>query len=138
MDDLVTWLGAQLDEDERVARAIPPNDQNIRWEVGNGPRPLLYVDVRGVGSGAVYAYGVARSTADHIARWDPARVLAEIAAKRALLKRLETAADALAVSEGTILHGAAKLRHATLETAVRIAAQPLCDRPGWRPEWAPE
>lgn len=53
--DLVTWLRAQLDEDERVARAWLP--------LGNPTE----------------------ADRDHIARHDPIRVLAEVDAKRRIL-----------------------------------------------------
>ncbi|MCW2768535.1 MAG: hypothetical protein JWO11_4494 [Nocardioides sp.] len=106
MDDLATWLRAQLDEDEReldederVARSATQaawwHNRRKQWL---GPEAFeAYDQTKGeefVGygespfSGCVAATGPAdhpQSVADaeHIARWHPARVLARVATERA-------------------------------------------------------
>lgn len=60
MSDLVAFLRDRLADDERLARAVP---------VGRG--------------GSVG--GTSLEGTDHYGRWDPARVLAEVQAKRAIL-----------------------------------------------------
>lgn len=60
--DLVTWFRACLDEDAELAQQIVDRDA---WHG-------IHVDSATV-------------VATHINRWDPARVLAEVAAKRELL-----------------------------------------------------
>jgi hypothetical protein len=64
MDDPVTFLRAELDEDERAARAAADTNEGANWS----------------------ARSMWRSPFDeHIARHDPARVLAEVDAKRRIL-----------------------------------------------------
>lgn len=110
MNELTTWLRVQLDEDERIARAAHPK---LGFVLG-------FVEI---GSPEIDADEA------HIANWDAERVLAEIAAKRAILDAYERA-DAAAEfpnREGGIAEG--------LEDAVRLLAQPYAGRDGWREEW---
>jgi hypothetical protein len=106
MDELIAWLRAALDEDERVARACPHKD----WpQIGNG-------------AGAV-----------HIARWDPARVLAEVEAKRRILDihhHIECQHDRYGPGGDCAECG----NEYPCETT-RLLAQPYAGRPGWREEW---
>lgn len=116
MDDLAWWLSAQLDEDERTARAAhAPN-----WST-DGRRGLHY----GVGDGWM-TDALTTADADHIARHDPARVLREIDAKRRTLIRCEEA----------MLSANPMLVHFAKQTAWEMA-QPYADRPGYRVEWRP-
>jgi hypothetical protein len=82
-DDLVAFITARLDEDEAVADA-GARRAGMPWRAGpqpGTPGGLVIDDLGLVGStGGRYA-------ADHIARHDPARVLREVVAKRALVKR---------------------------------------------------
>lgn len=89
-DDLVAFLRARLDEDERVALdALPLGHWEVRGRhhvyKANGPPSLPPV--------ASYAIG----EAEHIARHDPARVLADVAAKRAIVDQM---AGMLAAAQG--------------------------------------
>lgn len=79
-------------------------------------------------------------TADgaHIARHDPARVLREVVAKRALLRRHEIAVDAAEVAAGTVLAGAARLRRAGFEDVLEHLASVWSDHPDYRTEWSAE
>ena len=77
------------------------------------------------------------SAAGHIARWDPARVLAEIQAKLRILDRY---ADAH--WHAPAIPGAASPDLQVEETGacrtcitVRLLAQPYAGQPGWRDEW---
>ncbi|MEU4967752.1 DUF6221 family protein [Streptomyces smyrnaeus] len=76
--DLVTFLRARLDEDEQVARATHPVFQ--AWEYDTSVR-----EVRDLGNGNELASGVLPPYGAHIARHDPARVLAEVEAKRRIV-----------------------------------------------------
>ena len=91
--DLVTWLRAALDEDERVARAAitepfpayrgpdaRPGPPPGVWETPHDDPVVSSIDMSIYDEG-----GHSEAHAAHIARWDPARVLAEIAAKRAII-----------------------------------------------------
>src|SRR5690349_1270697 len=97
MDDLTEFIKARLDEDEAAARAAEHNDGpgTLEWRVG-GPRHLTFDNHRSEDYVSVFAGGwdrilIARDEvrgaplAKHIARHDPARVLREVAAKRAIL-----------------------------------------------------
>lgn len=64
MDELVTWLRARLDDDERVARAA------TYW----GDLPLGHL---------------ASDLEAHLIHWMPPRVLAEVEAKRRILDAYE-------------------------------------------------
>lgn len=110
VDELITWLRAQLDDDERVARAAwpdcTPDDPRASDE-----------DIR------------------HIARWDPARVLAEVEAKRRILDLAPAAVmRALGTQDPDFRDGYLDAH----EEAVKLLAQPYAGRPGWREEWRAE
>jgi len=122
MDDLITWLRGLLDEDERVARAAAECGSwrlEDEWAYGLG-------------------VGVARTTApgfilpeqwDHIRRHDPASVLADITAKRAILDEIVPALEGYewdAVAE-----------RSTTERLVRLLASAYADRPGYQEAWRP-
>lgn len=70
-----------------------------------------------------YAEEVRTTDAMHIARWDPARVLAEVEGKRQMLTMFE---DHL--GEGTSGDDVATL-------TLRLLIQPYADHPDYRPEW---
>jgi hypothetical protein len=76
--DLVTWIRACLDEDERVAKNTLAEHWTVTENSVWGDDEFDQVCRTSVDEEAV-----------HIARWDPARILAEVAAKRALLAKLD-------------------------------------------------
>ncbi len=120
VDDLVSWLRQQLREDEVLAQK--PISEQIpaeRWGVTYrlpGDMDLICREASSRAVGAIEA-----GFANHVARWDPARVLAEVEAKRALIDYCyPTRIPALeAVAYTVVLH----------------LAQPFADRPGFRDEW---
>jgi hypothetical protein len=71
------------------------------------------------------------SAAGHIARWDPARVLAEVEAKRRILDLHEPihGLDVKGVATCRTCHAVPPCQH------VRLLAQPYDARDGWREEW---
>ena len=115
MSDALAWLRAQLDDDERVARAAERYWHGVRIESATA------------------------SEEDHARRWDPARVLAEIEAKRRILDlhppreigRWQVCAMCRPVGEYP--------EDATSEPwpcrTIRLLAQPYADRPGFPEEW---
>ncbi|WP_432027482.1 DUF6221 family protein [Streptomyces sp. 1222.5] len=119
MEDLVQFLRAQLDEDERIARA--PHSLFLTWDYDDCVR-----QVRDLGNGNELANVLSdHSYGEHIAEHDPARVLCEIDAKR---KRIGILADAI------------KRGHDDYDTATALLpleALPYVDRPGYREEWRP-
>lgn len=113
MSDLIAFLRARLDEDEAAARAaVEPERPGIHWAWFDGETdeevvPTLdreYIDEESRVSLRTreryparmlldnmlpafpipYGQEIRSGVAAHIARWDPARVLAEVAAKRAV------------------------------------------------------
>lgn len=85
MEEFVRWLRAQIDADARVAEAATdgPWIAEVSGETGNCVIPADAQSTREyVARTQLYA---AVFDAQHIAEWDPARVLREIEAKRKLL-----------------------------------------------------
>jgi hypothetical protein len=130
VDDLIAWLRVQLDEDERVARAaIADNDGESSWAITQpGPdepswrKPqLLWLNVMDSCDPESMPPGMA----EHIARWDPARVLAEVEAKRQVLELYEVSKDATLSADAWIVMG----------YAIKAVALAYADRPGYLPEW---
>jgi hypothetical protein len=149
VEDLVQWLGAQLDEDERIARAatlgpwVQSGIGDYGWTVDFG-RPGAGVETANTEQGL--------ADADFIAAHNPARVLREIDAKRRMLDRF-TQADAertyireryrAAVLEGDDDRARShqrELHEATLRLQIHRAvagdlASAYAGRPGYREEW---
>lgn len=130
MDDLIAFVRAQLDADERVAQAaggawtaLEISPAHVTWEI--------------LRAGGVVAEA-AKPDAQHIALWDPARALAEIEAKRQILE-LHSGGDFPADPDE--LGGYSWTAHCTRcgEPApcaeVRLLALPYVGRDGWREDW---
>lgn len=75
-----------------------------------------------------------RETAEHIARQDPARVLADVAADRKLIAAFESSAEWYNRPENR--HHPAGEPHG-LYTAVKIRAERFATHPDYREEWRP-
>lgn len=107
-DDMLTWLRAQLDERERIAlaaRDAPPDPGTTLDLPPEGP------------------------WADFEAVMTPEQVLADIAAKRAMLERTMPPAG---LSVYTGLEGPA-----LSEAVRRLIALPFADRDGYQEGWRP-
>lgn len=106
--DLVVWLRAQLDEDERAARKAArfryDDPADSPWE-----RARLLVE-RGV-PGSAYPFQ---------ARLTPARVLADVASTRRILDYFAPRAEAFDPDALTL---------------VGLLAERYAGQPGWREEW---
>ncbi len=126
MDDLVRWLGEQLDEDERIARRVESSWRQI-GETG--------VIVASDGDRAEEcANGNWSGIAEHIVRHDPTRVLREIDAKRQLLAAYAEVASNDTADAYEYADGWAN----ALGLAVRHVAAGYSDRTGYKAEeWAP-
>lgn len=120
MSDLVTWLRAQLDDDERVALAASP----APWHLNVEGDEVLAIDDVPVAEAFALSGNQLRATAVHIARWDPTRVLAEVEAKRRILADFECWQP----------HDAG---HEALALAVQLLALPYADREGYDEAWRP-
>ncbi len=108
MTDLVAFLRARLDEDEAAAQAVPEAD----W--------LAQIDEASMNpDGAVELY---------VRRMAPARVLAEVAAKRAIITLLTELMEHLPESPKY-------LRVESLRP-IELLAQPYADHPDFDLTWA--
>jgi hypothetical protein len=121
-DELVTWLRARLDEDERAARSCaaiypPPwNTSDRGWMAtvrADEPDFRVVTELEQWHGQPEDAW--LGDFIEHIARHDPQRVLAEIDAKRRIIDRSSLYAQDL----------------------LKLLALPYADQPGWREEWRP-
>lgn len=112
-NDLITFLRARLDEDERLAKECE------RLGVAE-PGGALYEYVQT----PFNEHAAARELADH---FGPARVLAEVAAKRGIIDRYEHYRA----------HVAEYASVATYAHVLRVLAQPFAGHPDYREEWKP-
>lgn len=146
--DLADWLARQLDADEAAAKAVTTDTgtwTDSRW-ILNGSEVAFYsvADEDGFGGFATAAQAypseplapVALDIAFHIARWDPARVLAEVAAKLAIVEDYRIVLANNAAEPDEVMAVARGLIAKSLGMVLRRLAAPYADRPGFRPEWA--
>jgi len=130
MDDLVQWLRAQLDEDERIARAAAEEDgPDWRYD-GHAVLTCREDDLVAVASQDFM--GVERGT--HIAEHDPARVLREIDPKRLIIREWE---DAERAAEQDPTDASARVAVLAFGIVLKLTAAVYADRPGYREEWRP-
>ncbi|MGW5173085.1 DUF6221 family protein [Streptomyces sp. NPDC004082] len=136
MDDLVKWLGQQLDKDERIAREAPHGP----WQISNAVDPTQACEVRIFPDLRLIADGLNWLAAEHIASHNPARVLREIDAKRDLLTLHEPGeteyvdGDVCMVCEDTDVNDEGPFYPCK---TLRVLALPYADQPGYREEWRP-
>lgn len=143
-DELVIWLRAALDEDERMARAVTQGAWKL-WgmDVMADPNGTSNYNTAVFVARTHHHAGLLTHNAQHIATWDPARALAEVDAKRRILDYCETMFrnDRIANSHSNLLFDSMrdKLKLLTIQAAktLRLLALPYADRPGYREEWAP-
>jgi hypothetical protein len=147
-DDLVAFLLARLDEDEQTAAAASDGPWTP-WRTGgalHGLGDLQHaVTLPGQGPGAKASIVTASwLDAEHIARHDPARVLAEVAAKRAIVK-LVFQYEAKIDGEWGCCHDAEEIEAGLCPEidpsgiqALRLLGAPYAGHEGYRPEWAPD
>jgi len=157
--DLVEWLREQIAEDRSKAEVATPGPWNT-----SGPDTIaqwtIYDAEWSVASTTVYDHNKPMSNkpgargpgyidpdanAEHIARWDPARVLAECDAKLAILEQHPTGSGWDGDNFGcAVCETCAHYDHSgdlngdpyPCKT-LRHLALPYSDRPGYREEWKP-
>jgi hypothetical protein len=136
-DDPVTWLRAQLDDDERVARAAA--DYGAEWTYSSGSI-FPGDDSRHPGAIATGTYGeLEEQYGEHIARHDPARVLRQVERDRRILDDIVDRIDGLedAADHEYRVQPRTESEVYVSDALVRLLALPYADRPGYRDEWRP-
>ncbi|NUQ98588.1 MAG: hypothetical protein HOY79_19215 [Streptomyces sp.] len=155
--DLVAFLRDRIAEDEQFARAGGGRserawraDMSGKDPLGMPSWPLVVRRVeRGRVLGAVAHLPILEERSEdrmeHIARHDPARVLAEVDAKRRIIAAYEQTAQLkwpddpnmiLTVKDRIMNQAIGRVEG--LMTALRLLALPYADHPDYRPEWAPD
>jgi hypothetical protein len=141
-DDLVAFLRARLDEDEAAATAATAGpwewddstdigewghrgpklmSATATWTTSEGRGPYPVTVLAGYGYDA-WGLDVGDGDKAFIARYDPARVLREVEAKRAIVKS----------ESSPYLAG-----HAPATVTLRYLAAVYRDHPDYQPEWKP-
>lgn len=130
--DLAAFVTARLGEDEAAAKAAQLRHAGP-WSHADNPDSPLPV------AASLYdsrdeSVGVIRGSylAAHIARHDPARVLREVAAKRAILAAWQ---ESLTIQDGYREVGYEEGRREAQERDVRHLAAAWGDHPDYDPEW---
>lgn len=128
------WLRAQLDADERIARAAG----GVDWLRPEHPGETVAI-FDSKGEPVVYDEGwPTEEQQAHIATHDPARVLREIEAKRRIVRAYEAAVAAFndsgpAMANYDRLVGSVSSLRGSLERLAEVYA----DRPGFQESWRP-
>lgn len=150
MSDLIAFLTATLDEDERVAREAAVPSRSESWEITDGQREQWHTGLAIAVAYSVWDACIDPRTAKHTARHDPARVLADVAAKRAIVAlHSEPIHDHIRWADAADQAEAAKSGDLWCRTCgsvddspvpwpcrtVVALAQPYADRPGFDPAW---
>lgn len=164
MDDLVQWLHAQLDEDERIAQAAPGPVWEHRQIRGDFDESVVFEDYIALGDpdrNVVVFSEVGPEALAFALRLHPARVLREIDAKRQIIAAylppggdphpglpctddIEGDPNGLHYAELHPAEQGACVRHLKAserllhhDYVLRLLALPYADRPGYREEWRP-
>ena len=132
---ITEFLEARIAEDEAAARSAigaGPHWEPMTEETPDGENIYYTVEVVGVLDSAILdlrsSRADGRAQADHIARHDPARVLAECAAKRAIVKMHPVDADPCDAHDSMF-------KSIACDT-VRALASAYKDHRGYQKEWA--
>lgn len=152
MDDLITWLRSQLDDDEQIANAAARDAGEPVWSAGDEflSESVTTAETRSYIASGPYA-GLNWEIRQHIAEYDPARVLREVEAKRRLVELHQPANPDAVPCEGyagwpdkpwfycaTCGSGEPNEYPITwpCET-IKLVALPYADRPGYLDTWRP-
>lgn len=134
MTEMIAWLHAQILADKAAADAATPGPWHAEIHRHRHTKvPVLFevhpvAELEGNGDGGVQT----AADAEHIARHDPADVIADCDAKLAILAEYERIAASLAAYTNPGNAGA----YMAAQTMVKLVAQGYRHRDGWRKEWA--
>lgn len=142
---IAAFIEARLAEDEATARAatagpwlIDEGDEkpDHSLTIKGGPDQLPDVPGRETVVYSPYIWDETRPDFAHIARHDPARVLAEIAAKRAVVKEHAPADSIVMICRTCSRRDLSEWYGEYFPCpTLRLLAAPYADHPNFRPEW---
>lgn len=126
---LVEFLRARHDEDEQVARDASPGP----WRPNAERDQVLACDDIEVADGFALSGHQLRATVEHIARHDPARVLAEVEAKRRVIEIHAREHECVGSGGERTANDGSEWPCLTL----RLHGLPHDQHPDYREEWRP-
>lgn len=128
-DEFLQWLRAQLDDDAELAAS------GETWTAQEETQGTRRVDVDHSIERVVACTRDWRGL--HIARHDPARVLAEVEAKRGVLRQYLDLREQVRNPVSAENRMRARALQGEIGDVLRLLALPYADRPGYRDEWRP-
>ncbi|MEV8124094.1 DUF6221 family protein [Streptomyces sp. NPDC085944] len=136
-DEFLQWLREQLDDDERTARAVGSEQWHPRYVDSANDQPDTATVSLPDGSDVAVMERYSYADAEHIARHDPARVLAEVEAKRGVLRQYIDLREQVRNPVSAENRSRARALQGEIGDILRLLALPYADRPGYRDEWRP-
>jgi hypothetical protein len=136
VDDLVKWLGEQVDDDFEAARLVLGINLMVAYQRGK-PVPRWVPSPEGDAGiwdtdGTPRVRFVWAKERDHIVRHDPARVLREIEAKRQALAHYERIRQHTRQGDEAYV-----LAEGAVAKQIQIMASTYDQRPGYLEKWRP-
>src|SRR2546423_10960409 len=132
MDDLIAFLRARLDEREQIARAAEPGP----WRVLEDSSGSVAVGPEDFGIASDHT-GQNRASYVHIAANDPARVLADVDAKRRIIELHSTSDTSTFEGRTATITWCPICRNDGECPTLRLLALPYADHPDYRGRWRP-
>jgi len=151
--EISEFLTARLKEDETAAKdaaceassiAVSDDEGGLaRWRAMDGGEGITTESAYAGAAFLVAPMGyLEERVAEHVARHDPARVLADIAAKRAVVEHFKVAAEYAQTVDKSQVGVAEAWRVTSIWTqllhVVKLLAAPYADHPDFRPDWKVE
>jgi hypothetical protein len=131
VEDLIAFLRARLDEDERIARGVQwdSSGNTLDWRLPFSATVEVGTEAFTTDDSAIAA---------HVARHDPARVLAEVDAKRRIIDECAYWLDKINESAtAEIPYPNLPERGEVVLPVITLLGLPYADHPHYRNEWRP-
>lgn len=126
MEEIMQFVRDRLDEDEREAKSV-------LWEGSGNSMDWELTASATVFTGEDEFYAVDRNVARHIVRHDPARVLADVEAKRRIVDLMASMLDAAEGDSEVDHYGGLSAAEDTL----KLLAFSYAEHSDYREEWRP-
>jgi uncharacterized protein DUF6221 len=131
--DLASWLLAEIDADEQLARRVEEQVGAARAgeQFPARSRIAAYDDFPS------YPWSLEQPELEFVARWHPRTVLAELEATRRIVRFCTQLINITAVQDDVVGSDDSARAEVAWET-LRLLALPYADRDGYREEWHPQ